>query len=214
MFYRQGESMSKNTIPDIVVSRLPLYLQLLQNMANEGITNTSSKEMGEKLGISAAQIRKDLSLFGGYGKQGTGYAIKPLSIELQTILNINQIWDIAVIGAGDLGHAIAQYRNFSTRGFRIVLVFDNDPQKVGSAIGDLNIQSMDNLEELIHEAEVKIAMLTVPAKVAQEVTNKLVKAGIRGILNYAPTSLKVPDDVHVQNIDPSIQLQHMTYYLE
>jgi biotin operon repressor len=129
-----GIWISKN-IPDIVVGRLPIYLLALQRMAMDGRLFTSSQELGEKLGISAAQIRKDLSQFGEFGKQGTGYNISFLSDQLRRILNIDRVWDIAVVGAGDIGHAIAGYQGFADRGFRVVMIFDNDPEKVGKQIG-------------------------------------------------------------------------------
>jgi redox-sensing transcriptional repressor len=123
--------MTAKTVPDIVVGRLPRYLQALQQLQQNGQKTTSSQELGEKVGISAAQIRKDLSLFGEFGKQGTGYSIPYLIDQLQTILNIKQVWDMVLVGAGDLGHAIAHYGGFRNRGFRVAMVFDNDPKKVG-----------------------------------------------------------------------------------
>lgn len=165
------------------------------------------------MGISAAQIRKDLSHFGEFGKQGTGYSVSFLIKSIKDILNINQVWDIAVVGAGDLGHAISRYQGFKNRGFRIAVVFDVDPQKIGQKIGDLIIEDFGNLFSVIQSKGIKIAMLTVPAQNAQSVANELVKTGITAILNYAPTVLSVPADIRVEYIDPINQLQHMTYYL-
>ena len=204
----------ERAIPDIVVGRLPHYLRALQHMSLEGRRLTSSQELSERLGISAAQIRKDLSLFGEFGKQGTGYQIDYLLNQLRQILKVNQIWDIALVGAGDMGSAIARYQGFTDRGFRVVMIFDNDPSVIGSQIGPFIIQSTDELVVAIQSADVRIAMLAVPAANAQEVADMLVQAGIKSILNYAPISLNVPDDVHVQYIDPVIHLQRMTYYLE
>ena len=205
--------MDSNSIPDIVVGRLPRYLQALKRMSEEGKASTSSQELGERLGISAAQIRKDLSQFGEFGKQGTGYSIPFLVDQLEAILKIRQVWDIVLVGAGDLGHAIAHYQGFSNRGFRIAMVFDNDPAKIGTKIGGHVVQDLKNLEELVHKAGLKVAMLTVPASAAQAVSETLVKAGIRAILSYAPTPLNLPSNIHIEYIDPLIQLQHMTYYL-
>jgi redox-sensing transcriptional repressor len=204
----------ERAIPDIVVGRLPHYLRALQHMSLEGRRLTSSQELSERLGISAAQIRKDLSLFGEFGKQGTGYQIDYLLNQLRQILKVNQIWDIALVGAGDMGSAIARYQGFTDRGFRVVMIFDNDPSVIGSQIGPFIIQSTDELVVAIQSADVRIAMLAVPAANAQEVADMLVQAGIKSILNYAPISLNVPDNVHVQYIDPVIHLQRMTYYLE
>lgn len=208
------EEMEQNQVPDIIVGRLPLYLRMLKHMSEEGRQLTSSQELGERLGISAAQIRKDLSQFGEFGKQGTGYNINFLQGQLCKILNVDRVWDMAVIGSGDVGRAIARYQGFADRGFRVALVFDNNPEKIGDKIGEFTIQDMVHLKELVQEANIKIAMLTVPAAQAQAVTDKLVDAGIEAILNYAPIDLKVPTQVYVQQIDPVTHLQRMSYYLD
>lgn len=206
--------MANKTIPAIVVGRLPQYLRSLQRMAREGRMVTSSQELGERLGISAAQIRKDLSQFGEFGKQGTGYQIPFLIEQLQKILHIDREWDVIVIGAGDIGSAVARYKGFADRGFKVCTVCDVDPTKIGEKIGEFVIQDYKKIPEIVREHGVKIAMLAVPADQAQEVTNCLVEAGVRAILNYAPISINVPPHVHVQYIDPSIHLQRMTYYLD
>ncbi len=205
--------MSSENVPDIIVSRLPLYLRALQRLAESGITSTSSQELGEKVGISAAQIRKDLSQFGEFGKQGTGYHIPFLIDKLRNILKVDRIWDVAVIGMGDMGHAIVRYQGFSNRGFRVVMCFDSDTAKVGNKVGEFTIRDIRNLVKDIKEAGIKVAMVCVPARSAQDVTDKLIEAGVKGILNYAPVSLSVPDDVRIQHIDPAIGLQRMTYYI-
>lgn len=206
--------MGHKTIPNIVVGRLPLYLRCLQRMAQENRHITSSQELGERLGISAAQIRKDLSQFGEFGKQGTGYDIAFLIEQLSRILHVDRVWDVAVIGAGDVGHAIARYQGFSNRGFRVSMLFDNNPEKIGKKIGSFVVQDVANLIPEIRKAGIQIAMLAVPASQAQQVTNQLIEAGIKCILNYAPTNLNVPPGVRVQHIDPVIHLQIMSYYLE
>lgn len=206
--------MRLDLIPDIVVGRLPRYLQTLHKMTGEGKHTTSSQELGAELGISAAQIRKDLSFFGGFGKQGTGYAISYLVERLQEILKVNQVWDIALVGAGNLGKAIAQYQGFANRGFRVVLVFDNNPAVIGTQVGKFTVQDSAGMVQAIRLAGVKIAMLTVPALAAQKVAEILAEAGVRAILNYSPTALNLPDQIQVEYIDPILQLQHMTYYLK
>jgi redox-sensing transcriptional repressor len=205
--------MNAEKIPDIIITRLPLYLRALQGMEDKGIKTTSSQELGERIGISAAQIRKDISQFGEFGKQGTGYSIPYLLDKLREILKVDRLWDVIIVGAGDMGHALARYQGFSNRGFNVVMIFDNDKNKVGQKIGDLTIEDTSNLVERIKSADIKIAMLTIPAQVAQETTDKLVEAGIKAILSYAPISLSVPGDVKVQYIDPATHLQRMTYYL-
>jgi redox-sensing transcriptional repressor len=201
-------------IPDIIVSRLPRYLRALQNLAAQGVKKTSSQELGSYLGISAAQIRKDLSQFGEFGKQGTGYSVSFLIQELQKILKVDRVWDLVLVGAGDLGHAIARYQGFADCGFKIQIVFDNDPSKIGSTLGPFVVQDMAQLISKVQLAKIVVAMITVPPQAAQSVADMLVLAGIRAILNYAPVTLNVPSGVHVQHIDPVIHLQRMTYYLE
>lgn len=205
--------MNADKIPDIIIGRLPIYLRSLQRMAEAGKQTTSSQELGERVGISAAQIRKDISQFGEFGKQGTGYRIPYLIEKLREILKVDRIWDVVIVGAGDMGHALANYPGFVNRGFQITMVFDNDPSKIGQKIGKFVIQDTADMVEKIRQAGIQVAMLTVPASAAQEVANQLVKAGVRAILNYAPVSLNVPEDVRVQHIDPATHLQRMTYYL-
>ena len=205
--------MNADKIPDIIIGRLPIYLRALQRMVDKNVQTTSSQELGEQVGISAAQIRKDISQFGEFGKQGTGYRISFLIDKLREILKVDRIWDVAVVGAGDMGHALARYQGFVNRGFRIVMVFDNDEKKIGQTVGEFVVQDTAVMVKAIQDAGVQVAMLTVPAKAAQEVTNMLVKAGVKAILNYAPINLTVPANVRVQHIDPATHLQRMTYYL-
>src|SRR5690606_10004313 len=203
-----------SNIPDIVIGRLPVYLRALSRLAQEGQEVTSSHELGQRLGISSAQIRKDLSHFGGFGKQGTGYQISYLIDQLKQVLKIDREWDVALVGAGDLGYAVANYRGFSDRGFRIVAVFDNDSAKIGQAVGKLPVRAFSEMEAFVREHNIKVAMIAVPAQNAQDVADQLIKAGVRAILNYAPISLNVPTGVYVQYIDPVVHLQRMTYYLD
>ncbi len=205
--------MDNKEIPDIVIGRLPVYLRALQRMMQEGRQVTSSQELGERLGISAAQIRKDLSQFGEFGKQGTGYQIEFLVDKLRQILKVDRTWDVAVVGAGDIGSALARYQGFQNRGFCVAAVFDNDPHRIGTKLGDFTVQDSANMIEEIQRAGIKVGMIAVPAAHAQEVADNLVKAGVKAILNYAPLSLNAPPDVHVQHIDPVIGLQRMTFYL-
>jgi len=205
--------MPASSVPDIVVGRLPLYLRALTQMAASGKEITSSQELGERLGISSAQIRKDLSQFGEFGKQGTGYNISYLTDQLRRILKVDRVWDVVLVGVGDLGRAIAHYGGFVDRGYRIVAVFDNDPRKIGSQIGPFIVEDAARLEEVVRARAIAMAMLAVPREAAQAVTDRLVEAGIRAILCYAPTSIQVPRHVHVQYIDPVLHMQRMTYYL-
>ena len=206
--------ITKHVIPDIVVSRLPVYLRALRHLQAQGVQTTSSKELGELVGITAAQIRKDLSQFGEFGKQGTGYDIAFLVSKLREILKVGRVWDVALVGMGDMGHALARYQGFSDRGFRVTMVFDNDPAKIGEQVGEFIVRDEKEMAAAIREADIHVAMICVPAADAQEVANELVKAGVKSILNYAPISLNVPAGVRVQYIDPAVGLQRMTYYLE
>jgi redox-sensing transcriptional repressor len=200
-------------IPKIIIGRLPLYLRVLRRLKNEGKVYSSSQELGEMLDISAAQIRKDLSHFGELGKRGTGYEIEFLIEKLDKILNIDTVWNIAVVGVGDVGHALARYNGFINRGFKISAIFDSDPNKIGTQVRDLVIQDVKDLKDVIQEENIKIAVVATPASAAQEVTDRLVEHGIKAILNYAPIYLKVPKNVHVEHIDPAIHLQKLSYYL-
>lgn len=205
--------MNNKKIPEIIIGRLPIYLRALQHMAENGVKTISSQELGELVGISAAQIRKDISQFGEFGKQGTGYSIEFLINKLCEILKVNQTWDVIVVGAGDLGHALAHYQGFKDRGFRVVAIFDNNKSKVGQTIGSFKVEDAAEMSERVKSLGVKIAVITVPASAAQEVADVLVQAGIRSILNYAPVNVNVPSYVKVQYSDPATNLQKMTYYL-
>lgn len=203
-----------DAIPDIVIGRLPIYLRALTHMQAEDKVTTSSHELGQRLGISSAQIRKDLSHFGEFGKQGTGYNIKYLTDQLRHILHLDREWAVVLIGAGFLGHALASYQGFKYRGFEIKWVFDNDPEIIGRDMGGLAVRDISELEDVVIREGVRVAIVAVPASAAQDICNLLVKAGIRSILSYAPINLVAPAGVHVRYSDPVVQLQQMTYYLD
>jgi len=209
-----NHDLASQSIPDIVIGRLPIYLRTLKLLIDRNQDVTSSQELGDLLGISSAQIRKDLSHFGEFGKQGTGYNIPYLCKQLEKILKVDCIWPVVLVGAGNLGHALASYNGFEEHGFRIVGVFDNANGKVGGTVGTLTVQPLDNLQDFIQSNQCQIAVLAVPADAAQEVCETLVQAGINSILCYAPITLNVPANVRVQYIDPVIHFQHMTFYLQ
>jgi redox-sensing transcriptional repressor len=200
-------------VPDIVIGRLPIYLRALTFLEEEGHKITSSQELGEKLGISPAQIRKDLSHFGEFGKQGTGYDIRYLREQLLRILKVEKGWNVALVGFGDLGHALTHYDDFRNRGFNVTHIFDNNPRKIGQKAGDLEVLDSARMAETVRENEIKLAIIAVPPSAAQQVAQTLVEAGVLAILNYAPITLTLPPGVQVQNIDPVAHLQHMAYYL-
>ncbi len=205
--------MVMDNVPEIVIGRLPLYLRALTQLHQEGQRVTSSQELSRRLGFSSAQIRKDLSYFGEFGKQGTGYEIANLERQLREILKVHRVWDMVLVGAGDLGRAIANYGGFEARGFRIVGLFDNDSQKIGTTAGRLQVQPLEELRELVKAKKVQVGIIAVPASAAQQTANLLVEAGVRAILNYAPTTLSVSGKIKVYDIDPVAGLQSMTYYL-
>jgi redox-sensing transcriptional repressor len=202
-------------IPDIVIGRLPVYLRTLKLLASEGQEVASSQELGERLGISSAQIRKDLSHFGEFGKQGTGYNVAYLCKQLEKILQVDCVWPVVLVGAGYLGHALASYNGFENRGFRIVGVFDSDPGKIGATLIDrIVVEPITAIPAVVQNSQCQIAVIAVPAHAAQDVADTLIAAGIKSILCYAPITLTVPKHIRVEYIDPVIQIQHMTFYLE
>ena len=207
-------SINKKVIPDIIVARLPRYLRAL-SLLREKSQTTNSTELGNFLGYSAAQIRKDLSQFGEFGKQGTGYNIDFLTGQIKAILNIDREWKMVLVGCGNIGHAILNYSGFLNNGFNIVAAFDSSSDLIGKQINDkITIRDINFIEETIKEESIKIAMLTVPGTAAQEIAEMLVRCGIKGILSYAPVILSLPPEIRVEYIDPVISLQHITYYLE
>lgn len=201
-------------IPAVVIDRLPLYARALASLDNQGREVVSSQELGTLLNVTPAQIRKDLSYFGRFGKQGRGYNVRQLLEELRRILGLNRQWKMVLVGAGRLGRAILGYEGFAPQGFKIVEAFDSDPRTVGTQIDGLVIKDTKELEKTLRENPVDVGIVAVPAEAAQEVIDRLVKCGIRAILNYAPVAAHVPRDVQIKRIDPVLALQGMTYYLK
>jgi redox-sensing transcriptional repressor len=201
-------------IPPVVIDRLPLYARALASLESQGREVVSSQELGQQLSVTPAQIRKDLSYFGRFGKQGRGYNVRKLLEELRRILGLNRQWRMALVGTGRLGRAILGYEGFGPQGFRIVEAFDTDAAMVGKEVAGLTVKSTDDLESVLGANAVDIGIVAVPAETAQDVINRLVKCGVHAILNYAPIAAQVPRDVQVKRIDPVLSLQGMTYYLK
>jgi redox-sensing transcriptional repressor len=199
--------------PDVVISRLPLYARSLRYLLQEGVASVSSQELGDRINVTAAQIRKDLSYFGEFGKQGIGYDVEKLLAQIEDILGLTQEWAVALVGIGHLGEAIARYEGFRSQGIRIVALFDSDPAKHGMVINNLTIHSDEQLATTCREHNVRLAIIAVPASRAQEVADMLIAADVRAILNYAPVVIQTPEGVWVRNIDPVGLLHSMTYYL-
>ncbi len=206
--------MNPLAIPEIVIRRLPLYLRTLKLLADRGLTVTSSQEIGDRLGITATQVRKDLSYFGEFGKQGTGYEIKYLQEQLRQILQVDRTWKLALIGVGDLGRALLRFTAFEESGFEMAAVLDRDGAKIGRQVGRHTVLDVATLPAVIRERGIQVAVIAVPTRDAQEIADALVKAGIRAILSYAPIQLSLPQHIQVQQIDPILSLQGMTYYLD
>ncbi len=205
---------SSTDAPEVVVQRLPLYIRVLAQFDATGAEMVSSDQLGTQLQITPAQIRKDLSYFGRFGKQGRGYNVKRLALELRAILGLDRQWNAGLVGVGRLGCAIIAYPGFRPEGFRIIAAFDADPSVVGSAIGDLDVRPIDQIKKTVAELGIQIGIVAVPATNAQSVFDALVDAGIKAILNYAPVAPQVPLDVKVRGVDPVLALQSMTYFLK
>ena len=200
-------------VPEVVVNRLPQYVRALRQLLEDGSEIVSSQLLGQTLQMTPAQIRKDLSYFGRFGKQGRGYNVRYLVNELQDILQLDHEWNIAVVGVGRLGRAIISYPGFSPEGFKVVAAFDSDARQVGQSIGGLIVQPMDELPDTVRQKTIQIGIVAVPAAQAGDVVDRITGCGIRAILNYAPVNPLVPPDVKVRNIDPVLSLQSMTFYL-
>ena len=200
-------------IPDIVIRRLPVYVRTLRDLHDRGVHSVSSDELAEHIGVTAAQIRRDLSYFGRFGKQGKGYDTGFLADAIAHILGLDREWDVALAGLGNLGRAIVRYRGFGASSFNIVAIFDSRAAGVGQEVGDLTVYSDDRITDVIREHGIRVGIVAVPAAEAQKVADQMVAGGIRAILNYAPVVLKAPPGVIVREIDPVSALQSMTYYL-
>ncbi len=200
-------------ISKATIDRLPLYFRTLRLIQQEGTEIISSEELGRRIGVTPEQIRKDLASFGEFGKKGVGYFVRELIRNIGEILGLHRNWNIAIVGVGHLGWALANYRNFSSLGFNLAAVFDIDPAKIGQMIGGVEISSLDRLAEVTRDKNIHIGVITVPAQSAQEVADKLVAAGVRGIWNFAPIKLNVPENVRLVSEDLSVGLSSISYYL-
>jgi len=199
-------------IPEATVARLPVYLRSLVELEGAGVTTVSSERLAERCGVNAAKVRKDLSHLGSYGTRGVGYEVGLLLAQISRELGLTQDWPIAIVGLGNLGHALANYRGFEARGFRIVALFDADPARVGERIDGIPIRAVHELSDLTATLPIAIGIIAVPAAVAQQVADQLIEAGVRSILNFAPTVITVPDGVSLRKVDLSVELQILSFY--
>jgi redox-sensing transcriptional repressor len=200
-------------IPDSTVRRLGLYLHTLEELSRGGDETVSSEELAGRAGTTAAQVRKDLSHFGSFGKRGLGYGVRELSRELQEILGVDRSWRVALVGAGRIGSALFEYDGFEARGFDIVTIVDSDPAKVGQRWGDVEIRDLRDLESVVREEAIDIAILAVPVDAVQDVLECVTSAGVRGILNFAPAQLRVPEGVALKDVNLVLELEALSFSL-
>ncbi|GAA4419957.1 redox-sensing transcriptional repressor Rex [Bremerella cremea] len=205
------KSSSDQRVSKAVVSRLSLYLRELSRLERNGIETTSSTKLGEMLGFSDAQVRKDLANFGQFGYPGVGYRCSELIATIRQIMGTDQRWPVALVGVGNLGRALLGYRGFSNQGFNTVAAFDLDPKIVGSEIEGIPVYSLENVDKIVREKSIQLAILAVPAAAAQEVAERLVAAGIRGFLNFAAVTLRLPEEVTVIGVDLAIEMEQLSF---
>jgi redox-sensing transcriptional repressor len=200
-------------VPEATIMRLSVYSRYLSQLEKRGIITISSGEIAEGVGVSPAQVRKDLAYFGEFGTRGVGYNVRDLHRHIMRILGLNTNWPIVIVGAGNLGTALCLYGGFRERGFRIVGMFDNNPDKIGYRLNGIEVYAVDKIPEIVVNKRVQIGVITVPAENAQEVANMLVKAKVKGILNFAPRIINVPKEVELRHVDLSVNLEVLTYNL-
>ncbi|MEZ5171167.1 MAG: redox-sensing transcriptional repressor Rex [Acidimicrobiia bacterium] len=200
------------TIPEATVTRLPLYYRSLLEVAETDLATISSERLADMAGVNAAKVRKDLSYLGSYGTRGVGYDVEYLLHQISRELGLTHDWPVAIVGLGNLGQALANYAGFSARGFNVAALLDADPAKVGMAVGDLRVEHIDSLAALVQERSIAIGVIATPATAAQDVTDALVAAGTRSILNFAPTHVTVPAGVSLRKVDLATELQILSFY--
>jgi redox-sensing transcriptional repressor len=204
--------MRDRSIPEATVGRLPVYLRALVELAEAGAGTVSSDELAEAAGVNSAKVRKDLSHLGSYGTRGVGYDVAYLIHQIRRELGLTQHWAIVIVGIGNLGHALANYGGFAERGFRVAALVDDDPARIGERVGVLEIRHVDELPELVQRRDVAIGVIATPATAAQDVADRLVAAGVRSILNFAPAMVTVPPGVSVRKVDLAVELQILAFY--
>jgi len=202
----------RGPIPEATVARLPVYLRAMVDLAASGVQTVSSQALAEAAGVNSAKVRKDLSHLGSYGTRGVGYDVAYLIHQVRRVLGLTQDWPIVIVGLGNLGRALANYRGFPARGFSVAALVDDDPAKVGERIGALSVRGLEDLPRLVRRHAIAIGVIATPAGAAQEVADRLVAAGVRSILNFAPAVIVVPDGVSVRKVDLAIELQILAFY--
>jgi len=206
--------LKKFKIPEATIGRLSLYSRYLKEADDKGIKTVSSQHIAKATGVTPAQVRKDLAYFGEFGTRGVGYNPKELYNYIMKILGLGKRWKVAIAGAGNLGMALSQYKGFAERGFDIVCMFDNDPKKIGQKISGIEICPLSSVKEKVKIYNLELAIIAVPAYAAQEVSDILIEAGIKGIINFAPVNISTPNNIMLRRVDLAAQLEYLTYYLE
>ena len=209
-----GERDPQNVIPKAAAARLSLYLRHLESLRITGAATTSSKDLAKALGVTAAQVRKDLGYFGQFGSPGIGYKIENLIVEIRKILGTDRIWNVALVGLGNLGSALFRYRGFVRQGFRITAIFDKNPAVIGRQVEGLLVKHINELERTVSDADISLGIMAVPAESAQEVADCMVRAGISGIFNFAPAVLSLPANVAYVSIDLTVQLEQLSFHVK
>ena len=207
------ERPPSSLIPRATAARLSLYLRYLESLERDGEETTSSRHLGDALGVTAAQVRKDLGYFGQFGFPGIGYRVAELSRVIRGILGTDRAWNVALVGIGNLGSALVRYRGFERQGFRIVALFDSNPRLVGQVLAGVEVHPLERLEDVVRDEKVRLGILAVPADAAQEVADRLVQAGIQGIFNFAPTVINLPENVEYVSIDLAVELEQLTFFV-
>lgn len=205
--------MKTQRVPEATINRLSVYSRFLERLDEKGIVTISSNDIAEGVGVSPPQVRKDLAYFGEFGTRGVGYNVQDLMRYTAKILGLNVPWPILLVGAGNLGCALSTYRGFNSRGFSVVGIFDNDLNKIGRKVGDLDVYPPEEMPDIIKKFGVRVGIIAVPAKTAQDVADLMVKNGLEAILNFAPVSLNVPENVVCRNVDLSVNLEILTFNL-
>ncbi|MEA3328374.1 MAG: redox-sensing transcriptional repressor Rex [Candidatus Omnitrophota bacterium] len=205
--------MSSKKVPEGTISRLFIYLREITNLVKMNIPTISSAELGDRVNLSDAHVRKDLGYFGQFGVSGSGYDTHELKAALERILGKDKVWNVAVVGVGHLGSALLAYPGFKEHELNIVAAFDLDARKIGKQIKDITVQSIDNIDKIVSDKKVAIGVIAVPAEVSQGVADKLIRSGVGCILNFAPAALTVPEHIRVKDIDLSRELETLTYFL-
>jgi len=206
-------SLKVYKIPEATVMRLSVYSRFLHQLTDEGVTTVSSGDIARGVGVSSAQVRKDLAYFGEFGTRGVGYRVDELYGHLMKILGLDQTWNIIIVGAGKLGSALALYQGFAERGFHVSTIVDADTARIGTKLGDVEVEPIDVLQQRVKENNIRVGVVTVPASAAQDVTDRLIEAGIKAILNFSPRVLKVPNSVILRNVDLSVNLEVLSFNL-